>query len=175
MRKTLSPSLGFILLACGTACQSGIKDQSFTHNSRVDYAISDEEFKSIDFTISAEVMAHAVGEVPEYDRSGSGVVIAPKGTNGSVVAVGPDWLRVTFGLGGGAFFKTDTTKAFDNYWLATEVEGEEGLFMLKDLPKGVLHIEGSTYNVTRGSTAYLRVDVDSWRKFTATRTHAPGT
>ena len=175
MCKTETYLCSSLLLACVAGCQAGIKDQSFTHQHRIDYAISAAEFEDLEFTISAEVIVRAIGEVPEFDSSGSGVIIAPKGTGGTVVAVGSDWLRVTFGLGEGSYFKTDPSKDYDNYWLATEVAGEEGLFMLKNLDEAVLLHDGITYDVVRGSAAYLRVDVDSWKDFVATRTHVPGT
>ncbi len=174
MHRTSTLLLGSLLLTCATSCQAAVKEQSFPHNHRTDYAISDAELEMLEFHISTKVIVRALGEAPEFDSSGSGVIIAPKGTDGRVVAVGPDWLRVTFGLGDGTYFKTDTSKDYDNYWLATEVEGEDGVFILKDRDDEVLLLDGIAYDVVLGGAAYLRVGSDSWKRLVSTRTHAPG-
>jgi hypothetical protein len=175
MQRTRTYLLVSLLLACTVGCQSGPRMQGFSQKQRMDYAISAAEFETLTFYTSTKVMVRAVGDAPDFDSTGTGVLIAPKGTAGKVVAAGPDWLRVTFGLGEGAYFKTDTSKANDSFWLATEVEGTETLLMLKDPKAGkTLHIEGITYDVTAGSAAYLLVDLDIWEEFVATRTHVPG-
>jgi hypothetical protein len=88
--------------------------------------------------------------------------------------VGPDWLRVTFGLGDGVYFKTDTSQSYDQYWLATKVEGRDGLFELKDHPDLDLEAEGKRYEILFGRDAFLLMSAKSWERFVATRTHAPG-
>ena len=80
----------------------------------------------------------------------------------------------TFGSGVDFHFKADTSKSNDNYWWATQVAGEKGLFILKDLDEPALLHEGIAYDVVRGSTAHLLVDVDNWKDFISTRTHLPG-
>ena len=86
----------------------------------------------------------------------------------------PDWLRVSFGLGDGVYFKTDASKTFDNYWLATEVEGEEGHVPFKDRADKVFVHDGIKYDVIRGNTARLRLDSKSWTELVSKRTHVPG-
>ena len=166
--------LGSLLVACVVGCRSISKEQTFLHQYRLNYRISDAEIEELEFYISRRVLVQAIDEVPEFDSSGSGVIIAPMGTKGRIVGVGPDWLRITFGLGDGAYFKTDISKPFDQYWLATEVAGTDGLVMLKDSDEQALMIDGITYNVLFGRDAFLMVDTKTWEQFVAKRTHVPG-
>jgi hypothetical protein len=174
MNRTKTYLLGSLLVACAVGCQSTPKEKDFLHQYRLNYRVSDAELEVLKFYISERVFVQAIGEVPELDSSGSGVIIAPMGIGGRIVGVGPDWLRITFGLGDGAYFKTDISKPFDQYWLATEVAGTDGLVMLKDSDEQALMIDGITYNVLFGRDAFLMVDPKTWEQFVAKRTHVPG-
>jgi hypothetical protein len=174
MYRTRIYLLGSLLVACAVGCQSTPKEKDFLHQYRLNYRVSDAELEELKFYISKRVLVQAIGEMPEFDSSGSGVIIAPMEVKGRIVGVGPDWLRITFGLGDGAYFKTDTSKPFDKYWLATEVAGTDGLVMLKDNDEQDLMIDGITYNVVFGRDAFLMVDTKTWERFVATRTHVPG-
>jgi hypothetical protein len=166
--------VGSLLLVCAAGCGSTPPPKDFLHQFRLDYVLTDAEIEKLEFFISARVLVRAEGDTPVNDPTGSGVIIAPLGTRGKVVDVGPDWLRVTFGLGNGVFFKTDASKPFDQYWLATEVEGQDGLFELREHPDLDLWVEGTSYEVLFGRDAYLLMSAESWKRFVATRTHAPG-
>jgi len=47
--------------------------------------------------------------------------------------------------------------------------------LLKNLDEEVFLHEGIAYDVVRGGTAFLLVNVESWKAFIATRKRVPGT
>ena len=142
---------------------------------RQTYAIEDQEFNKLQFYVAKAILAHEdTGAQGDAGAAGR-VIVVPEGTPGIVKEVGDDWLRVSFEEGGpGVFFLTDPTKEEDLYWLATSVEGREGLYAVKDLPQGIILQEGRRFLVMEGADASLLVDGSDMAKLIESRRHVIG-
>jgi hypothetical protein len=163
------------LLAVFFAASCATPKTAFMHKwHRENYAIEDEELKTVQFYISTEVLAKSLA--PEREGTAESIVILPEETPGVVTEAGPGWLRVSFQEGGsGVHFVTVVSGAGDSaYWLATEVEGREGFRRLKDLPEKILRVQGTGYRVVHGANARLLIDGEDLQRLIERRTHITG-
>ena len=139
------------------------------------YAIEDQEFYKLQFYVAKDVLAHEETRAQGDAGAAGRVIVMREGTPGVVKEVGDDWLRVSFEKGGpGVFFLTDPTKEEDLYWLATRMEGREGLYVVKDLPQKIVLQEGRRYLVMEGADASLLVDGSDMARLIESRRHAKG-
>jgi hypothetical protein len=139
------------------------------------YAIEDHEFNKLQFYVAKGVLAHEETRAQGDAGVGGRVIVMREGTPGIVKEVGDDWLRVSFEEGGpGVFFLADPRKEEDLYWLATTVEGREGLYAVKDLPQKIVLQEGRRYLVMEGADASLLVDGLDMESLIESRRHAKG-
>ena len=156
-----------------TACAT--PKQVFMHKwHRQNFAISDDELKTVQFYISTEVLAMDL--TPGEKGTPQSVVIVPSETPGMITETGPDWVRVSFQRGGsGVFFATVVTGGGDSaYWLATEVEGRDGLRRMRDLDEKILRVGDAAYRLKHGSNARLLIDGKDLENLIKARTHVPG-
>jgi len=139
------------------------------------YAIEDQEFNKLQFYVAKDVLAHEETSTQGDAGVAGQVIVVREGTPGIVKEVGDDWLLVSFEKGGpGVFFLTDPRKEEDLYWLATTVEGREGLYAVKDLPQKIVLQEGRRYLVMEGADASLLVDGSDMARLIESRRHAEG-
>jgi hypothetical protein len=154
-----------VLVFCGC---SAVPKQRFSHRfHRLQYRLTDEEIKGLQFYISSDVLAQTTSPT-DRAPTGTSVILLPKDTPGVATEVGPDWIRVTFRKGGkGVPFLADTasnTDAYLLYALATPAEGtNEGTKAFRtvaDSPENVAVYDGISYTVVEGYNAILMVDAD---------------
>ena len=144
--------------------------QRFRHiDERQAHALSDENLKSMRFYVERNVLAVGLERTGLTAGSG-GKMLVRQVDPGTVVDVGPDWLRVKFAGGTGVFFLTKGTNDDQYYHLATEIEGREGLHVVKDMAEPSVRYEGHSYPITQGADTLLRVDVEDLREVVKTRT-----
>jgi hypothetical protein len=99
----------------------------------------------------------------------------PEETPGVVTAVGPDWLKVSFRKGGAEVpFVVDRRSQYDLYYVATELPGQTGFHMLKELPQKVFYYNGTPYQVIYGDKAHLLVDGKELQKLLKKRIPTQG-
>ncbi len=151
-----------VLAVCGC---SAVPKERFSHRfHRLQYRLTDEEIKGLQFYLSAKVLAQTKSPVDLNVPTAASVIVAPKDTPGAATHVGRDWIKVTFREGGtGAVFFSDTTATNDIYLLyslATEVEGADTIRKVADVPGNVLLHDGVPYTVMEGYDAILMVDAD---------------
>lgn len=164
-----------VLLAVFLSTGCATPKQVFMHKwHRQNFAISDEELKTVQFYISTEVLARDLA--PGEKGTPQSIVIVLSETPGMITETGPDWVRVSFQRGGsGVFFATVVTGAGDSaYWLATEVEGREGLRRMRDLDEKILRVGGAAYRLEHGVNARLLIDGKDLENLIKQRTHIPG-
>ena len=83
---------------------------------------------------------------------------------------GENYIRVAWEKDGtGVFFVTDLSRDEDSYWLGTELPGEEGLFIVKNLSEKVLYNKGVKYEILQGSFARLQLKYGQWKNLQTTR------
>lgn len=160
-------------LACGLlsgACAT--PSEPFYHQLyRERYAITDAELQTLQFYISTEVLAHAMG--PGALTPG-GVAIVPADTPGLVREVGPDWLRVAFRPEGeGVLFAIRHGPGDSSYMLATRTETGE-IVRVSELPRPVLRQGEQSYQIVEGAQAYLLVNDKQLQELIERRPHATG-
>jgi len=174
--KMRTPTLMIALMLLVGCSSNQFSRVNFLHVAyRQTYAIEDQEFEKLQFYVAKHVLAHEETGA-EGDAGGGGrVIVMREGTPGIVKEVGSDWLRVSFEEGGsGLFFVTDPRKEEDLYWLATTVEGREGLYAVKDLSQKIVLQEGRRYLVMEGADASLLVDGSDMERLIESRRHAEG-
>jgi len=158
-------SLATTLLVLGLCGCSAVSKERFSHRfHRLQYRLTDEEVKGLQFYISSRILAQ-VKSSPDVKVPTSGsVIVVPKDTPGVATQVGRDWIRVIFREGAsGVVFFTDTTATNDIYLLyslATDVEGSDIVQKVADVPGNVLLHEGTPYTVVEGYDSLLMVDVE---------------
>ena len=135
------------------SCASSSKEMFLHRTYRVNLSLEDEELKQLQFYISTNVLV-------QYDGpSGQQSIFLPDNTPGVVTAVGPDWLKVSFREGGADVpFVVDPRGQYDVYYVATELPGQAGFHMIKDLPQKVFYYNSTPYQVIYGDKARLLVD-----------------
>src|SRR4029450_12981222 len=108
--------------------------------------------KTLQFYISTNVLV-------QYDGpSGKQSILLPAETPGVVTAVGPDWLKVSFRKSGADVpFVVDARSKYDLYSVATELPGQAGFHMIKELPQKVFYYNGTPYQVIYGNQDYFQV------------------
>ncbi len=171
LRYRAAGSLALLALFCLPGCST--PKQLFLHEwHRENYALQDRELKDVQFFISTDVLARN----SEPGEGAAGVIIVPMGTPGVATEVGPDWIRVSFQEGGrGVPFVTVPTKSGASpYWLATELEGQQGYRALRDLPDRVLRVEGTAYKIETGYSARLLISSKDLKELISERTHIQG-
>ena len=157
-----------LVAACGTP-----KDPFLHRGHRMNYAIESEEFGSLQFFISTEVLAHAIdsGAAP----AARDVVILEAGTPGRVIDAGAYWLRVAFEENGpGVAFLALAEGPDSLYKLATEIEGAEGLARVEEREQKILRRQGRSYRIVYGESAHLLVSRGDLEATIARRRHARG-
>lgn len=159
-RITLVATL-LVSALCG--CSSSPKER-FSHRfHRLQYRLTDDEIKGLQFYLSAEVIAQTKSP-SDRTPTGSNVIIVPRDVPGAATHVGPNWIKVAFREGGdGVPFLSDTTATDDvylNYSLATQVEGANTLRKVADVPGHIGSYNGVSYAVADGYDAILMVDGD---------------
>ena len=100
---------------------------------------------------------------------------ATGGGNTVVTAVGPDWLKVSFREGGADVpFVVDSQGEYDVYSVATELPGQAGFHMIKNLPQKVFYYNGTPYQVMYGDKAFLQVEEKELQKLLKKRIPTKG-
>lgn len=159
-----------LLLASGCGGRSVLGFYNVAHRSQ--FAMDESDLERLQFYISKDVVVHSQ---PASGLPTETVLVVPKGTPGVVIDSGPDWVTVRFAKGGrGVQFVADANKTEDLYWVATEVEGQSGLYKLNSLPRKVLLHQGQRYLVVEGADAYLLVDKKGLEKFINSRPTVEG-
>jgi hypothetical protein len=163
-----------LLLASLASTGCGTHTEFFLNRAhRTNYALETEELQSLQFYISTDVLAHEIGTKSEGTRTS--VYVVKRDTPGVVTEAGPTWLRVSFGPTRGAPFVALPDEDEDAwYWLATEVEGEQGFRRVRDLDDKVVVVDGRRFRLAYGSSARLLVNSKDLRKLIEKRAHAPG-
>ena len=141
---------------------------------RENFVLTDQELKTAQFFISAEVLARRIA--PSGPSTPSSIVIVPAKTPGLVTEVGPEWVRVSFtpGRRGVPFVAVLAGRSDSAYWLATEVEGETGYRPVRDLDEKILRVEGVEFQLLSGYNARLLISSDDMQRLIGARTHVPG-
>jgi hypothetical protein len=151
-----------VLALCGC---SAVSKERFSHRfHRLQYRLTDEEVKGLQFYISSRVLAQVKSSPDVSVPTSSSVIVVPKDTPGVATHVGRDWIKVTYREGGtGVVFFSDTTATNDIYLLyslATNVEGADNIRKVADVPGNVLLHDGTPYTVVEGYDSILMVDVE---------------
>ncbi len=148
---------------------------SFLHTRhRENLSIDAQELKNLQFYISTQILARVVS-TPGRGASPEDVIIVPQLTRGMANEVGPNWLRVRFSeAGSGVVFVAVVTQGESAYWLATEVEGQQGFHKLKNLPKKILLNQGTAYELIYGDHARLLISEKDLSKLMQQRRHLEG-
>jgi hypothetical protein len=132
-------------------------------------SLDEQELKSLQFFISTNVYVQYDG--PE----GKKTILLPEQTPGVVTSSGPDWLKLSFREGGVDIpFVVDQRAEYDLYYIATEIPGKTGFYMLKALPEKTFFHEGKPYRVIHGEKAHLLVDEKGLKKLAETRITTKG-
>jgi len=162
--------LGFLLLA---ACGTEQIDPPFYRGYRDQYAITAEELKTLQFYISAEVLAHAL-DASTGVTTPEQVVIVDKRTPGLVREVGPNWLRVAFTKGGeGVLFRLRNDKQSAVYALATRT-ADGKIALVSELPDPIVSQGDRRFQIIRGADAYLIVSAKDLNRVIDSRRRATG-
>ena len=121
------------------------------------------------FYVSRNVLVHPPELDPNIHGGANGTLIIRREDEGTVIGVGPNWLRVSFGEGEGGIFVTEGTEEEQHYLLATTLPGEEGFEYTKDMEKpGVLY-KGLFCPIVYGADTELLVDVNDLRDMMSRR------
>jgi len=135
----------------------------FSHKfHREKFRLTDAELKGLNFFASTDVLVQTETADMKATPTGSNVILVKQGTPGAVTEVGPNWLRVSFLVGGsGMPFLAQVgseSEGTTDYYLATTVEGSQGLTMVKDVPGHIAIHEGVHYTIVEGYDAMLSCD-----------------
>ena len=154
-----------VLLSCASSHKIVFLDQTYRKN----LSLEAEELKNLQFYISTNVLL-------QYDGpSGKQSIFLQEETPGVVTAVGPDWLKVSFREGGADVpFVADARGQYDVYSVATELPGQTGFHMIKDLRQKVFYYKGMPYQVIYGDKAFLQVEEKELQKLLKKRIPTTG-
>ncbi len=177
MRSCTGRWLALFAVLFVAACSNPLGQRpmpSFLHTRhRENLSIDTQELKNLQFYISTKVLARVVSS--GRGASPEDVIIVPVLTRGMATEVGPHWLRVRFSEGGsGVLFVAVVTQGDSAYWLATEIEGQQGFHKLKDLPKKILLNQGTAYELIYGDHARLLISEKDLSKLMEQRRHLEG-
>lgn len=178
INMTTRASLVFAFLFLVLPGCSAVQKERFSHRfHRLQYGLTDDEVKGLQFYLSSDVLAQTASP-KQRTPTGTSVVLVPRDIPGVATAVGRDWIRVTFRKGGhGVPFLSDiasTTDAYLLYSLATTVEGSDQLRKVADVPNNVAYYEGNAYTIAQGYNAVLMVDSEQLQELINTRKLGPG-
>jgi hypothetical protein len=144
-----------VLLSCASSYKTVFLNRTYRQN----LSLEDEELKNLQFYISTNVLVQYDGPL------GKKSMLLQEETPGVVTAVGPDWLKVSFREGGADVpFVVDSQGAYDVYSVATELPGQAGFHMIKNLPQKVFYYDGTPYQVMYGDKAFLQVEEKELQK-----------
>lgn len=174
MPQTRTPWVPLLLAALILAGCATPKEVFMHRWFRENFAITDQELKTAQFYISAEILARRV--TPNEPATPDSVVIVPPETPGLVTEAGPEWVRVSFtpGRPGVPFVAALKGRSDSAYWLATEVEGKPGYWPVRDLPEKILRVEGVEYQLLSGYNARLLINSKDMERLIGERRHIPG-
>jgi hypothetical protein len=174
MPQTRSPHVPLVLAVLILAGCSTPKEVFMHRWHRENFAVTDQELKTAQFYISAEVLAKRVSD--GGPATAESVVIVPAETPGVVTDAGPDWVWVSFQTGGSGvpFAAILTGKSDSAYWLATEVEGEPGFRPVREVTDRILRVGGEAYQLLSGYNARLLISSKDMERLIGERTHIPG-
>jgi hypothetical protein len=154
--------IALVLLVAGCSSRRPIAFQNDTH--RKNYSLTLQDLQKLQFFISRDVVAQY------QDASGTKSLLLSRMTPGVVTSAGPNWLKVSFRDGGvDVPFVTDLNQYDGRYWLATEVEGQQGFKRIGDLADKIFLYQGVKYTVVQGGDALLLFDWDRWNSLVRTR------
>jgi hypothetical protein len=154
-----------VLLSCASSYKTVFLNRTFREN----LSLEAEELKNLQFYISTNVLL-------QYDGpSGKQSIFLQEETPGVVTAVGPNWLKVSFREGGADVpFVVDSQSQYDVYSVATELPGQTGFHMIKDLRQKVFYYHGTPYQVIYGDKAFLQVEEKELQKLLKKRIPTTG-
>ena len=154
-----------VLLSCASSYKTVFLNRTYRQN----LSLEDEELKHLQFYISTNVLVQYDGPL------GKKSMLLQEETPGVVTAVGPDWLKVSFREGGADVpFVVDSQGAYDVYSVATELPGQAGFHMIKNLPQKVFYYNGTPYQVMYGDKAFLQVEEKELQKLLKKRIPTKG-
>src|SRR5215813_63000 len=145
--------IAVIALLVMVSCASSYKIVFLDRTYRQNLSLEDAELTNLQFYISTNVLL-------QYDGpAGKKSIFLQEETPGVGTAVGPNWLKVSFREGGADVpFVVDSQGKYDVYSVATELPGQAGFPMIKDLPQKVFYYNGTPYQVLYGDRAFLQVE-----------------
>ncbi len=182
----------FLLFGCNPLPPLQHHRTPFLHMAhRQNYSLTAQELRDLQLYISTTVLAQYEG------ATGKKSVKVSQGTPGVVTDAGPDWLKVSFREGGidvpfiidrtdrsrkdSRYFRATKEGLVEvegskdsQYWLATEVEGKNGFYMIKELPEKIFLYEGTRYSLVTGARAYLIADSEGLDKLVKSRKATEG-
>jgi hypothetical protein len=152
----------FFILA---GCSSGPTTWPFLNNThRLAYSLNEEDLKKVQFYVSTDVVAQV------QDPMATQSFLVPELTPGVVTAAGPNWIKVSFRMGGADVpFVADPNQNDSRYWIASEVDGGKAFKRVTEVPGRVFVYKGTPLTLVSGADAMLLVDLDSWQKVVETR------
>jgi len=152
----------FFLLA---GCSSGPTTWPFLNKShRLDYSLNEDDLKKVQFYVSTDVLAQVKDPVATQS------FLVPRMTPGVVTAAGPNWIKVSFRVGGvDVPFVADPNQNDSRYWIASEIEGGKDFKRVTEVPGRVFIYKGTPLTLVSGADAILLVDLDTWQKVADTR------
>ena len=154
-----------VLLSCASSHKIVFLNQTYRQN----LSLEDEELKHLQFYISTNVLVQYDGPL------GKKSILLQEKTPGVVTAVGPDWLKVSFREDGADVpFVADSQGQYDVYSVATELPGQAGFHMIKNLPQKVFYYNGTPYQVRYGDKAFLQVEEKELQKLLKKRIPTKG-
>jgi hypothetical protein len=157
----------FLFLLAGCSSTAPIAFQNTSH--RQIYSLTAADLEKLQFYISTDVVAQY------QDGDGTKSLLLPKMTPGVVTGAGPDWLKVSFKVGGADVpFLADLTQYDPRYWIASEVEGSKDFKRIAALPGEAFIYKGTRYTLVSGADAYLLFDWEGWKKVVETRIATEG-
>jgi hypothetical protein len=157
----------FLFLLAGCSSTAPIAFQNTSH--RQIYSLTAADLEKLQLYISTDVVAQY------QDGDGTKSLLLPKMTPGVVTGAGPDWLKVSFKVGGADVpFLADLTQYDPRYWIASEVEGSKDFKRIAALPGEAFIYKGTRYTLVSGADAYLLFDWEGWKKVVETRIATEG-
>jgi hypothetical protein len=176
---TKAASLISVFLLLGFCSCTAVPKEWFSHRfHRVQYRLTDNEIKGLQFYLSSRVLAQTQSPPDASTPTPGGVVIVDRDTPGVATEVGRDRIKVTFRKGSsGVTFLSDTKATNDiyqYYFLATKEQGSDTIRKVADVPGGVLLHEGVAYTVAEGYNAVLMVDSEQLQELINKRKIGPG-
>ncbi len=151
-----------VSLVSAVGCSTPIRKHFLHKHDRLDFLLTADEIKTLQFYVSTRVVAIAQAEQAQS-------IVVPAGTPGVITEVGPEFLRVSFKKGTSVPFVADPTAGYQPYFLATTDPSGSGLQKLADTADQVFHRDGISYRIEYGASALLEVDLEQMRKLIARR------